>query len=392
MSSVDPERLRADFRSLYPELRGEVRLFAAPGRVNLIGEHTDYNDGFVLPMAIERRTVVAARARDDRMVRARSGSHGGEHVPVEIDLDRPGPPRRGGWIDYLEGVARALEGRGARLRGADFLVESDVPTGAGLSSSAALEVAVGQALLSISGLTMSKVDLALACQTAEHEYVGTKCGIMDQYVVSLGQADHALLIDCRSLEARPVPLDLSEARVLVCDSKVKHELAGSAYNTRRRECEQSVALLAEVLPGVRALRDVRSTSFAEHQARLPEPLRQRARHVITENERTLGAVVALGDGDLAKMGELMSASHRSLRDDYQVSAPELDVLVDAAGAVSGVFGSRMTGGGFGGCTVTLVRSSAIEALREALERALSDRFGRRPETFVTRAFAGVHEI
>jgi len=404
---LDPEALRAEFAAQYGP--GDLRVFGAHGRVNLIGEHTDYNDGYVLPMAIERRTLVAGRSRSDRRIHARSipsdgssssksgktsavAASAGDHPDAVIDLDRPGSPRRGSWLDYLEGVARALEQRGARLSGAELLVQSDVPTGAGLSSSAALEVAVGSALLALSGASLPPVELALACQAAEHEYVGTQCGIMDQYVVALGRADHALLIDCRSLEATSVPLDLFEARVLVCDSRVKHELAGSAYNTRRRECEESMALLAGVVPGARALRDVTSADLARAKARLSETLMKRTRHVVTENERTLEAVGALSAGDLARMGELMTASHRSLRDDYQVSAPELDVLVDAAGAASGVFGSRMTGGGFGGCTVTLVRSAAIETLREALDRALQDRFGRRPEMFVTRAYGGVHEV
>jgi galactokinase len=365
------------------------RLFRAPGRVNLIGEHTDYNGGFVLPMAIERETLVAAAAREDRRVRVYSL---GREEEAAFDLDRPGPTRRGLWLDYVEGVARALESRGHRLSGADLLIASDVPSGAGLSSSAALEVSVGLALVRVSGQEIDGVTLALAGQQAEHTYVGTMCGIMDQFVAALGRAGHALLIDCRHLEAAPVPLDTSEVAVVVCDTGVKHQLSTSEYNVRREECARGVALLGEHLPGVSELRDVSVADFERHGRRLPEPIRRRCRHVITENERTLLAADALRGGDLAEFGRLMSASHASLRDDYEVSCRELDLLVGIAGTVPGVLGSRMTGGGFGGSTVSLVRRDSLAEFRRAVSGRYERETGIAPSILVTEASGGAGEL
>jgi galactokinase len=376
----------------FRERRGRApRLFAAPGRVNLIGEHTDYNDGFVLPMAIDRRTVVAAAARDDRRLIVESLSVDSASREAEIDLDAPHAGRRGTWIDYVEGVARVLEARGHRLRGADLVLDSDVPSGAGLSSSAALEVGVGLALLGVAEQRIDGVALALAAQAAEHEYVGTRCGIMDQYISALAREHHALLIDCRSLEPAWVPLG-GDVRILICDTKVKHSLATGEYNTRRSECEEGVARLREKLPGIRALRDVTADQLHEHEGLLSDAVRRRCRHVVTENERTARAVLALRAGDHGAFGELMYASHASLRDDYEVSAPELDACVEAAGRVRGVFGARMTGGGFGGCTVNLVEAAAIPELAAALGDAMERGFGKRPDVFVTGAAAGAHEL
>src|SRR6267143_4716677 len=247
---VDKDKLRSEFARLYGT---QPRLFRAPGRINLIGEHTDYNDGFVLPMAIDRETVVAGAARDDRLIRARSYAQG---ETVELDLDRPGSPRRGVWFDYVEGVAQALIARGKSLTGANLLIQSNVPLGAGLSSSAALEVSIGFALLAISGQELDPLSLALAGKEAEHNYVGTMCGIMDQYAATFSKAGHALRIDCRSLESTLVPVDLSDTAIVVCDTNIKHNLASSEYNKRRAECEEGVQLLAQVLPEIIALRDV----------------------------------------------------------------------------------------------------------------------------------------
>ena len=364
---------------------GSPRLFAAPGRVNLIGEHTDYNDGFVLPMAIERKTVVAAAPRDDRRIVVHSLAVG---ETAELDLDAA--PTRGTWLAYVEGVARVLEARGRRLRGADLVIGSDVPTGAGLSSSAALEISVGLALLSISGGALEPVQLALAAQAAEHEYVGTRCGIMDQYVSALAREGHALLVDCRWLQPEWVPLG-NDVRIVVCDTNVKHSLATGEYNTRRAECEQGVARLRERMPEISALRDVTSEALTAHASALPEVVYRRCRHVVGENERTLRAADALRAADHATFGRLMYESHASLRDDYEVSVPELDACVEAARGVHGVFGARMTGGGFGGCTVTLVAAVAVEELARALATALAP-FGKRPDVFATRAAAGAGEV
>jgi galactokinase len=381
---------RAALRKAFTEHYGRApRLFRAPGRVNLIGEHTDYNDGFVLPMAIEHETVVAASARDDRRVRAFSLNL---NEAVEFDLDHPGKPLRGLWVDYLEGVAQALEQDGVPLKGADLMVASDVPVGAGLSSSAALEVSTGLALVSVSGQSIDRVKLALAGQRAEHEYVGTKCGIMDQFVAALGRAGHALLIDCRSLTATPVPLDTTSVTIVICDSRVRHELSDSEYNVRRAECERGVEILKEILPGIKALRDVTSEDFERHKGRLPEPVRARCHHVITENERTLAAVQALRRNDMEEMGRLMAGSHQSLRDDFEVSCAELDLLVEIAGGFRGCLGARMTGGGFGGSTVNLVRRDALEEFQEVVEREYTRATNISPNVYVADAGDGAREV
>jgi galactokinase len=374
----------------FGERYGRVaRIFRAPGRVNLIGEHTDYNGGFVLPMAIERETVVAAAPRADRTVRAYSASLKEE---LSFDLDHPHPPRRGLWLDYVEGVAQALESRGVKLSGADLLIDSDVPAGAGLSSSAALEISVGLALARVSEREVDGVTLALAGQQAEHTYVGTLCGIMDQFVAALARERHALLIDCRSLEFEPVPLDTTEAAFVVADTRVKHELSSSEYNVRRAECARGVELLRERLPGITELRDVSVADLRLYGDTLPEPIRRRCRHIVTENERTLGAARALRAGDLAGMGRLMYESHDSLRDDYEVSSPELDVLVELARGLPGVLGARMTGGGFGGSTVSLVRREALEDFERALSEGYERATGKRPAILVSEAGAGAAEV
>lgn len=383
---IDPARAAHAFREAYGR---EPRLFRAPGRVNLVGEHTDYNDGFVLPMALERTTVAAAAPRADHRLRARSADHGQD---AEVDLDAPAGPRRGSWMDYVEGTARVLEERFGPVPGADLWIAGDVPEGAGLSSSAALEMSVATALCSLAGFPLDRRALALAGQAAEHRFVGTRCGIMDQLVSMLGQTGHALLIDCRSLDTRAIPLHPERAAVLVFDSGVRHRHSSGEYNVRRAQCEEAGARLAALLPRVRALRDVTPDDLERHASALPEPLLRRARHVVTEIERTLLAASALSAGDLAGFGRLMFASHRSLRDDFEVSVPELDTLVQAAAAAPGVFGARLTGGGFGGCTVTLVESGQVEAAGAAIAKAFATRFGRVPLWFVTRAANGAGEI
>ena len=365
------------------------RMFSAPGRVNLIGEHTDYNDGFVLPLAIDRGTTVVARAREDRRVIVRSRNN---DSTITFDLDQPGTPLRGTWQDYVEGVARCLAV--PTLRGADVLLEGDVPAGAGLSSSAAIEVAVGLSLLHLASAITVEADgslpvaagtqLALAAQKAEHDYVGTHCGIMDQLVSAIARRDHALLIDCRTLEATRVPLTLPDVVVLICDSKVKHSLATSGYNDRRRECEEAARAL-----GVPALRDVTVEQLA--QVSLPDAIGRRARHVVTENQRTLDVARCLGTGDLASVGRHMFASHASLRDDFEVSCAELDLLVELA-REAGVIGARMTGGGFGGCTVNLVAKSRLDEVTGKLRDGYRARYGVDPDLFTSRACDGARVL
>jgi galactokinase len=383
---IDADHLHDDFVRLHGRA---PRMFAAPGRVNLIGEHTDYNDGFVLPVAIDRETIVAAARRDDRIIHVRSIN---ADETLEFDLDAEPQKRRGIWLDYIEGVARAIESGGERLAGADLLLESDVPEGAGLSSSAALEISTGLALQTLAGNEFDPIRLALAGQKAEHEYVGTMSGIMDQFIASLGRAGHALLIDCRSLEATPIPMNGSDVALVICDTRVKHSLASSEYNTRRSECEHGVEILRNDLPGIRALRDVSLDEFERLEDRLPDPIDRRCRHVITENARTLRAAEALRNGDLETMGMLMAESHRSLRDDYEVSCEELDKLVEIAGEVDGVLGARMTGGGFGGCTINIVRRNALEDLCRAVSRRYYDAMKLEPAIYISEASDGAREI
>ena len=378
------DEIRKLFRKLYNR---EPRLFRAPGRVNLIGEHVDYNEGFVMPMAIERETLVAGAARNDRLVRVHSASC---KDTAEFNLDEPPHPR--GWQSYVEGVARVLESRGLRLRGADLAIDSDLPIGAGLSSSSALEISTGLALLSISSLTLDPVQLALAGQKAEHEYAHVNCGIMDQLIAVLGRQNTALLIDCRSLETTYIPLDASQMAVVICDTRVKHQLAASEYNARRGECERAVELLSQAIPGLHSLRDLTTEDFLQFQNVLPDTLRARCRHVLGENQRTLAAAEALRLGDLRTVGRLLFLSHDSLRYDYQVSSPELDLLVEIADSLDGVFGARMTGGGFGGCTVTLLRPDAVPRFRAAAVDGYRAAYGREPGIYPTVAANGAGEL
>ena len=336
----------------------------APGRVNLIGEHTDYNDGYVLPAAIDLVTEVAIAPRDDgRMCIA---SIDAEEV-VEFDTaELPRPSRR--WHDYAVGVVAAMRGRGVGVRGANLLIRGTVPIGAGLSSSASLEVAVAMALLSNTeedSPALGPLEVAELCRQAENEFVGTRCGIMDMYAAVFGRAGHALLLDCRSLESEPVRLP-GDVCLVVCDTGVHHELAAGEYNRRRSECEEGVSILSQHLRGVAALRDVQPEQFRELRKHLPEPLDRRCRHVIGENQRTPAAARALRAGDLQAVGTLFAASHASLRDDYEVSCRELDVLVDLATRIDGVHAARMTGGGFGGSTINLVDSAHADDFTEVV--------------------------
>ena len=382
---VDLNRLVAEFTKRYGTT---PRVFSAPGRVNLIGDHTDYNDGFVLPMAIDRRTYVAIAPREDRFVRVASVV---VDDATEFRIDQPEDLAPHNWAKYVAGIAWTLQSRGIALRGADLLIDSDVPIGGGLSSSAALEVASGKGLIEISDVTIEPKELALAAQKAEHDFVGAKVGIMDQLAATFGRQHHALLIDCRSLETKQIPLAQLNAAIVVCDTKVKHELTSSAYNQRRAECEQGVELLRERLPAIRALRDVSVEDFERYENELPEPLRRRCRHVITENARTLKAAKALEDGDRDQLGELMHWSHESLRTDYEVSCRELDMMVEISSRHGGVFGARMTGGGFGGCTINIVRKEALESFTHTITRDYRAATDLDPDVYVVNAGDGARE-
>ena len=380
-----PQALSETFQSLYG---GQPKLYRAPGRVNLIGEHTDYNQGLVMPAAIDFSTWVAIAPRHDRKLSVRSENFA---ETVELDLDQPARQGRGHWSDYPFGVAVKLEESGHRLVGANILVSGEVPIGSGLSSSAAIEVATGLALLENSEVTIDRVTLAKLCQQAENEFVGTRCGLMDQFISCFGQAGHALMLDCRGLDYKLLPLP-DNVKLVVCNTMVKHELASSEYNARRADCELGVELLSQKLPHVESLRDVTNGDLQRYKNQLPEVIARRCRHVASENSRVLDAASALERRDLETFGQLMRESHISLRDDYEVSCKELDLMVGLASDVEGVFGARMTGGGFGGCTINLVRSESADSFKQSVASEYLKATGREPEIYVCTAAQGAERI
>ena len=351
--------LAAQFQKLYGE---RPRIFRAPGRVNLIGEHTDYNDGYVMPAAIEFYTWVAVARRNDPRLKVYS-EHFAETVELSLDA-LTGPPRKH-WSDYVRGVASVLQAAGYPLRGANLAIQGQVPLGAGLSSSASVEVATALALASVSNVELPPLELATLCQRAEHEYAGTRCGIMDQFIATFASSGHALMLDCRSLEYRLLPIP-PDVRLVICNSMVKHELASGEYNRRRADCEAGVKILQQHLPGVRALRDVTLADLEKYAGFLAPPVDRRCRHVVSENQRVLAAADALQFGDSERFGQLMYESHVSLRDDYEVSCWELDLLVELASKSHGIYGARMTGGGFGGCTINLVSANSVDAFQSRI--------------------------
>jgi galactokinase len=367
---------------------GRPSIYRAPGRVNLIGEHTDHNEGFVMPAAIDFSTWVAIAPRNDRRIVVRSENFS---ETVELDLDEPPERGHGHWSDYPFGVALELERAGQPLDGANILVRGEVPIGSGLSSSAAIEVATGYALLDLAGANINRLELARLCQRAENEFVGVRCGVMDQFISCCGKAGHALMLDCRSFDYKQLALP-ADVKLVVCDTMVKHELASSEYNARRAECEEGVRLLGRKLSGISSLRDVTKDDLERFGSELPDMVRKRCRHVVTENARVVAAASALERKDLGTFGELMRQSHRSLRDDYEVSCSELDLLVELAEKVDGVYGARMTGGGFGGCTVNLVQSNRVDAFKEMVAKGYADALGHAPEIYVCSAAQGAERV
>jgi galactokinase len=355
----------------------------APGRVNLIGEHTDYNDGFVLPMAIDRAVWIALRVTDDGTVRVQ-GVDVDDVGAFRLDEVRDsGPPAaQEGWLEYLKGMAWALMDAGHQLTGWEGAMAGDVPIGAGLSSSAALELATARAFASVSDLPWDPAAMARLGQRAENEWVGVNCGIMDQMISASGRAGHAFLLDCRTLTGRHVPMPSGTA-VVVLDTGTRRGLVDSAYNERRRQCESVSAHF-----GVPALRDVTSTDLAARAGELDDLSLRRARHVITENDRTVEAAEALATGDAARMGELMNASHSSLRDDFEVSSEALDVMVECARAAAGCHGARMTGAGFGGCAVALAEAGVADGLARSAGDAYRQATGHEPQVYVCTATDG----
>jgi galactokinase len=367
---------------------GEARVFRAPGRVNLIGEHTDYNEGFVMPVALDVYTWVAISTRSDRRLQIYS-EHFHDLATIELDAAWQGPLHS--WTDYVHGVVEIFKKTGFDLRGANLYINGEVPIGAGLSSSASIEVALALALLATSGINIPAKELALLCQRAESEFVGTRCGIMDQFTAACSGKGTALRLDCRSFEYEWIPLP-SEVSFVVSNTMLRHDLANSEYNRRRAECERAMAILGASLPHARSLRDVTIEELEQNRERLRGELFARCRHVITENRRVLEASTTLQKNDAVRFGQLMTESHESLRDDYKVSCTELDLLVSLASDCPGVYGSRMTGGGFGGCTITLVRSEAVESFRERVSRQYQQATRTTPEIFVVKVGEGAREI
>ena len=354
----------------------------APGRVNLIGEHTDYNDGFVLPCAIDYETVIACAQRNDRTIRVIAADYDNDEDSFSLDepiLHSDAHP----WANYVRGVVKHLMLRNKDFSGADMVISGNVPQGAGLSSSASLEVAVGQALKSLYDLPLDGVALALNGQEAENQFVGCNCGIMDQLISALGKENHSLLIDCRSLDTRAVSMP-TNAAVVIINSNVKRGLVDSEYNARREQCEVAARFF-----GVKALRDVDPALFFSIQDELDPVVARRARHVITENDRTLAAADSLASGDLKRMGELMAESHASMRDDFEITVPQIDKLVEIVKEVIGDKGGvRMTGGGFGGCIVALVPEDMVDKVRHAVEQQYQAHSGLKETFYVCTASQG----
>jgi galactokinase len=349
-----------------------------PGRVNLIGEHTDYNDGFVLPLAIDRAAWIALRPRHDCRVNVHSIDY---KEAREFDITAL-KHEKAGWVEYLKGVAWCLQDAGMNLRGWEGVLAGDVPLGAGLSSSAALEMATARAFAAVSGIPWDAVAQAKLGQRSENRWIGVNCGIMDQLISATGRAGHAMLIDCRSLELKPAPLPGGVA-VVVLDTATRRGLVDSAYNERRSQCETAAKAF-----GVPALRDVTPAAFTAKDGQLEATTRRRARHVISENDRTVRAVKAMRSGDISALGRLMNESHASLRDDYEVSSDALNAMVEAAQAHKACFGARMTGAGFGGCAVAIVRGDAADDFVAATSAKYQARTGNTPAVYVCSATDG----
>ena len=385
--TLDPVRLRRQLADVEPSARdreGEIRIVRAPGRVNLIGEHTDYNDGLVMPAAIGLEIWIALVPADDRRVEITLAADGDRQG---FSLDERTEPRES-WIDYVVGVAWALSERGVPLRGLRGMLVSTLPVSSGLSSSAALELAAAWALSADVPPPLEPMEVARAAQRAENEYVGVRSGLMDQFASGLGQAGRALVLDCRSLEYRPVELPLAEYTLAVCDTRAPRRLESSEYNARRAQCEAAVALLAREDPSVRALRDVDMAMLERLGGILDAETLRRCEHVIRENERVLAAELAFARDDVPEIGRLFAESHASLRDLYEVSSPELDAMVDIAVATEGVAAARMTGAGFGGCTVNLVRRDAVAGLVDAVSREYAPRTGLEGVVYPVEPVAG----
>ena len=371
----------AKFEELFGN-EGEIGVYFAPGRVNLIGEHTDYNGGHVFPCALTIGTYMAARKRSDRKVRFYSMNFESLGV-IECSLDNLTPKDNGEWTNYPMGIIWAFEGRGMKLdTGLDICLYGNIPNGSGLSSSASLEVVTGFMLRDIYGFDVTNQDLALIGQYSENNFNGCNCGIMDHFASAMGKADNAIFLDCNTLKFEYAPIKLEGAKIVVTNSMVKHSLVTSAYNDRRNESAQALKDLQTVC-GIETLGDLTEDEFEKYKSSIKDEVnRARAKHAVYENQRTIKAVAALKDNDIETFGKLMNVSHVSLRDDYETSCEEVDVLVEEAWKIDGVIGSRITGGGFGGCTVSIVKDEAIDEFKEKLTAAYEEKVKKTPEFYV----------
>jgi galactokinase len=350
----------------------------SPGRVNIIGEHTDYNDGFVLPMAINYATWIAFRPRDDSQIHITALDMGEKYDFDLHQLDKGA----GGWREYITGVAWALSEAGHQLSGWEGVISGNIPIGAGLSSSASLELALARAFALVSDLKWNPVEMALLCQKAENHWVGISSGIMDQLISAMGKKDHALLIDCRSLETQQIPLQ-EGTRIVILDTATRRGLVDSAYNERREQCEAVASYF-----NVKALRDITLDQLEMNDGLLNNQLYQRARHVISANQRVMDAVEMLKSGDAPALGQLMNESHTSMRDDFEISRDEMDHMVEIAQSLPGCYGARMTGGGFGGCAIALVDEDHVEGFQEEIVREYQKETGLEAKVYISRAAEG----
>ena len=380
-----PQRLADTYRELF---RAEPLLVRSPGRVNLIGEHTDYNEGFVLPAAVDKAIYFAVGPRPGSKITLHAADLEQSH---EIDLAGLVPSDKR-WPNYLLGVVDQLRKGGHPLGGFACVYGGDIPIGSGMSSSAAIEAGLAYALNLIFGLGLDPLALVKLAQRAEHEFVGVRCGIMDMFINIFGRPKSVLKLDCRSLEYQYFPFERADLKIVLCDTQVKRELASSEYNVRRSQCEAGVTLLSKHDPALRSLRDVSLELLTAHRAEFDPVIYRRCDYVVRENRRVEDACADLKSGDFAAFGQRMNSSHNGLRDDYQVSCRELDVLAEAAQSVPGVLGARMMGAGFGGCTINLVEESAVGALEESAGRAFRDAFGREPRFYISSLRSGTEVL
>lgn len=384
------ENLKEEFCESYGS-SDNIRVFNAPGRVNIIGEHTDYNGGLVLPVAIDKSILAVARVREDRILNLKSMNFSKE---VSASLDDIQYRKEDDWANYPKGVALVLEKEGLKLKGADIIFEGEIPIGSGLSSSAAIEVVSMITLLKLSNKKLPPKRIPLLCRKAENEFVGVNCGIMDQFIVTFGKKNHALILDCKTLDYKLVPFQSKGIVLIVGNTKVKRGLANSEYNKRVKECAEGVKILKEYInrEEIDFLSDITKEEFSRYRDKIPSPIDKRCEHVINENERVRQAVDCLEKGDLENLGKLLNTSHYSLRDLYEVSCRELDVMVESSLKIKGVYGARMTGAGFGGCIIALVEEKAKEEFVKRVGRDYQRKLGIKPDFYTCQVGDGAKEI